>query len=108
MFPKTVPILETKDMCKGRYNDGNKCCLVGHSNKFVLENRKEIQKSLKKVIKEELGNSFGTDNYLAANIVLFNDNKKNTKPLLARVWNRAMFLLGYTVGNPEKKPLRKS
>jgi hypothetical protein len=40
---------------------------------------------------------------LSHDITSFNDHPKVTKTLIAKVWNRAMALLGYTEGNPEAK-----
>lgn len=37
----------------------------------------------------------------------FASDLQTPKELIARVWNRAMYLVGYTSGNPENQPLSK-
>lgn len=53
-------------------------------------------------IKEAIRERFPT---VSGSIAEINDSKPLTD--LARIWNRAMYLRGYTEGNPEKRKLRK-
>ena len=93
-WPEEAPILEGKDMVRYRYNsdDGKKSCLMGHvRNTFKYRFRYQVEKSIMDVISEVR---------FATSIVAFNDDY-STKELAARVWNKAMANLGYTVNNPE-------
>lgn len=106
-MPKTVWLLTENDMWKFQF-DGPGCrhCLLGwatqtcetypYSNNYKLNKFKNaIYKAMSEVISCGMA------------IVAFNDEKKYSKEFLARVWNRAMYLLGYTEGNPESKSLEK-
>lgn len=54
--------------------------------------------AIKEAIREVTG-------YRQEGVSRFNDDEQYPKSLIARVWNRAGYLLGYTGGNPENEPL---
>ena len=71
-----------------------KCFPKGDQFEWAIHN-------IAKVIREELG-------YNLRHIICdFNDNPKTDKRLIARVWNRTMFILGFTENNPESEPLKR-
>ncbi len=110
-WPETVPILTTTDMCKHSSERRGACCLVEWGrrifNPLDSVRRDKVFNELRYVIEEELGHSF-EEMHVRLGIACFNDRKDVPLQLLADVWNRAMFLLGYTQGNPCKKPLSKA
>jgi hypothetical protein len=113
-WPDTVPILSARDICKGGFNAGHwpnyTYCLTGWAreaqltvNPLAYKPSPRVWKALKQSV-SEVGLPPTVDvvrNYTD----LFNVNDRIPKPLAARVWNRAMAILGYTVGNPERKRL---
>lgn len=101
MAPRTVPILSAEDMCKGEFKKGDRCCLMGHANKFTDDQyRRLVIDVLTKVLIYEIRTE-------TSNIPEFNDKRNRPLSYLARVWNRAMYRLGYTEGNPESRRLRR-
>lgn len=112
MLPNSAPILSGRDIYRGSmaaHNDPKKqkqCCLLGHACKMVHGNAfgqfgpdyEVIRNKLMFVINEEMNEAYGS-------IVFFNDSSTRPKKQVARVWNRAMYLLGYTEGNPESEPI---
>lgn len=104
-MPTEVPILSARDFCRGSYGIDGVHCLGGwRMTIFRAEAGEQVvvsaSNAIHRAIKETGRTYYGR-------IPLFNDNPKHPKTLLARVWNRAMYLLGYTEGNPESKPLRR-
>lgn len=101
-WPKTMPILNGHDMFIGGYHSPcfRRHCLLGHSfvvganTNSVVENL--IQKSICKAITEVVNDA-------AISIPTFNDTHSLRTD--AQIWNRAMYLLGYTEGNPQSKPV---
>jgi hypothetical protein len=112
MLPDIAPILSGNDIYRGSmaaHRDPKKqkqCCLMGHACKMIDGNAfgkygpdfHIIRDKLLHVIQKELKEN-------TESIVTFNDNSNRPKKQIARVWNRAMYLLGYTEDNPESKKL---
>lgn len=116
-LPKTAPIISANDVVKGIMRDRDsielKCCLLGHIRYNLLDNSKVYTKnhcltaSSKRLIKQvesAIYNVITDELKLDLTIVRFNDHYAN-KTLIAKVWNRAMYNLGYTEGNLQNKPL---
>jgi hypothetical protein len=112
MLPNSAPILSGRDIYKGSmaaHRDPKKqkqCCLIGHACKMVHGDAfgpygpdyDIVRSQLIFVINEEM-------NQACFSLVTFNDSSMRSKRQVARVWNRAMYLLGYTEGNPESEPI---
>jgi len=108
-WPKEVPILDAHKMIQGEMHSqsGNRHCLLGwgHTvfpncvnstltgNQLVGKAREALIDAVKEVS--------GPCRHLS--VIHLND--VYPRRVAARVWNRAMYLLGYTEGNPESKPL---
>jgi len=96
-YPKTVPVLESHHIAKGILHDGDKSCLYGWSERtFTNAVKGTVEKFIMEAIKEKRKGA-------PQRIEAFND--KHSPKSVARVWNRAMYLLNYTEGNPESNPL---
>lgn len=96
-WPKEVPILTARNMHKGSFShqsrDDCHCLFTWSMNVFPVAS--SVRQMIRKTIRRK-------------SIVSFNDDPRNSKSTLARVWNRAMAKLGYVVGNPEAKRKRKT
>lgn len=96
-WPKEVPILTARDMCREEYDAGTRHCLMGWCyaafDNADLHYRVEdaIRRECKKICKRDCG------------VLSFNDDPANSKQTLAAVWNRTMAKLGYVTNNPEAK-----
>jgi len=116
MSKNEVVLLEAKDVYKGGFNSStNKThCLLGWCNKEFPDSKwnRRAKSKIRQVINNEC-NFDGMDEIMyemkismnPIDIIKFNDNYSTPRRLIARVWNRAMYLLGYTEGNPESGPL---
>lgn len=109
-MPEEVDMVSSRDICKRSMFEGEKCCLLGlvHNN-FSWTAYNSVSKEIKKVISSELKIpwlAFHTKEPPYLGITDFNDSPKTSKSLIARVWNRTMYRLGYTEGNPESKSLK--
>ena len=113
LLPQEWPILSARHMHKGTLykmlpvlsdrvgSDHNCACLIGWAGnviEFWGSQYKDVISALETVIEDELKIS-------SCAINNFNDRARVSKKLLARVWNRAGYLLEYTEGNPEDQPL---
>jgi hypothetical protein len=111
-LPKTMPVLTAADICREEFTHGEKHCLVGWarvavtgeaswappaSQSAIQKIRKALQEAGQEL--EAVGAEWG--------VIQMNDQTKNRKALLARVWNRAIAKLGYVVDNPEAKNLQR-
>lgn len=96
-WPEEVPILSANHMCKGDWTKGSRHCLAEWNDRVFPDHCGQVRLKIHEVIKE-----VGVSKTMP--VTSFNDN--HPVALNARVWNRAMYLLGYTVNNPEKKPLK--
>lgn len=118
-YPKQVPVLEGEDFCQGMKCRGMRC-LIGWSAAVFLDRDSDetgdyhllpqrVKESLLRSIRIEEGNTpklrqFDKDFILpdAGCVFIFNDGgfgRRKTaahRAALARVWNRAMEMLGYT------------
>lgn len=112
-WPKTVPILGAGNIHKGALSDGKgRYCMVGWLDEVFgvhgfydcddLLQITDRKKRAEGAVMESL-----SEVSRSVNIVTFNDNPRVKKSKIAKVWNRAMALLGYVVGNPEAKWLEK-
>ena len=105
-WPEEVLMLTDNNMCRNVYatEDGTKMCLLGWSYEVFpscLQQRNLVRAALTKSIEEVAGKS-----YTGGSIHFANDNIRRLS-LVARIWNRAMYLLGYTENNDEKKKLKQ-
>lgn len=93
-WPVEVPVLGPEDICRGALSRSNGThCLLGWKCK-VFGYVGNVQRKVVDEIFEVSGRP--------PSIPFFNDDRRNSKDELAKVWNQAMANLGYTVGNPEK------
>lgn len=96
-WPKEVPILKAKDICKGRFDGPNNThCLAGWAKKYWPDNYAKIWDVLNEMV--------SPDFYY---VYTFNDNPNITKKECVNLWNQCMANLGYTEGNP-MKPTKKT
>lgn len=117
-WPEEAFLVTAEDMQKvgnGLSKDGP-CCLYGYVNVFISGDprpysskdstgERAIRMKLKKAIEKAITQLQGTAPLSSgwSTIVTFNDSPDVPLALVARVWNRAMAILGYVVGNPEAK-----
>lgn len=102
-WPKTMPILNGNDMYHGALHGccGKRHCLLGYSvligdgKQSLLRN--EIEKNIYRAIAE------AKKGVILIYLSQFNDT--HSLRTNAQIWNRAMYLLGYTEGNPQSKPV---
>lgn len=103
IWPTEVPVLSAEDICRDEYDSGSKHCLCGWRwEVFGVSGNVPSLKvfhTVKAEIKAETGFARGEEG--------FNDDQSVSLRTIARVWNRAMARLGYVVGNPEAKNVRK-
>jgi hypothetical protein len=115
-LPETWPLLTGDDFCRHTFFEGDRCCLVGHAHRVCgqpLKGTGENMPSLKPKIDTDCAlvieaihrAIIETIGYRPKWISVFNDKPVVPKELLARVWNRAGYLLQYTEGNPEKEKI---
>jgi hypothetical protein len=103
---QSARLLTEDDFIKGSFgayrSEEGGCCLWGHCKRlshFAGVNSDLSKQIVSQVIDKELGEG--------KSLVNFNDSPLIPKSVLARVWNRTLYLLGYTEGNPEKRKLNK-
>jgi len=98
LWPETVPILNGNDMFLGDLHSpcGRRHCLVGHDLNVFGDLWVEVTDTIRLAIRESTGVDY--------HVPTFNDNHKCADN--AKIWNRAMYLLGYTEGNPQSKPVK--
>lgn len=104
-WPEDVPILEADDFIRGQLFAGQRACSVGWAIKTFSPMDYDIDRNVYSKLTEtakEMDAEFSS----GYGVYSFNDDPRNSKQLLARIWNRAMAKLGYVVGNPEAKCLR--
>lgn len=102
-WPKTMPILNGHDMCLNIFHSpcGRRHCLLGHS--FVVGDR--TSSFVEDAIQDQIAAAITeATNKKAPLIHYFNDH--HPCRINAKIWNRAMYLLGYTEGNPQSKPVK--
>lgn len=102
-MPEEVPILTENDICKRRLRslDGRRRCLIGWRDTIEPAQRNVVYGAICDAIRESIPQ---IDPKKKLCVPDFNDSRP--KAVVAKIWNRAMYLLGYTVGNPQKKPVR--
>lgn len=89
-WPNTVPILTADDFCRGMSRCGSQLCLASWLTKTFpnVHARGEATAALFEEIKR-------FTNPVSVTLIRFNDNPRNSRQLLADVWNGAMKRLGY-------------
>lgn len=92
-WPKEVPVLEARHITRHQFdsNDGKRHCLLGWRNTVFGDSPiqcSKVDEALAKAVKEAVG--------WDANPIVYNDNWSVPKTKIAKVWNRAMEILGYT------------
>jgi len=112
-YPDTMPVLESSDIIRNEYGEGRRHCLSG----WVLECvgwDSPLAASLEKRLfaeAERMGlRSCGVSmNYYHRfpSVVQINDDRENRPRELAACWNRTIARLGYVVGNPEAKNVKR-
>jgi len=100
-WPKTMPILNGHDMFIGDYHSpcGRRHCLIGQAETLEVTFTVEglVVDALTCAIRET------GDPMKRGSIGNWNDDHRCA--INAKIWNRAMYLLGYTEGNPQSKPV---
>ena len=108
-WPDEVPVLVAGDIHKGWFNGpGDTHCLAGWWREICDEpsdsySPSDVDEAIVEAARE-LG-AREADYKWGQSVSYINDG--NPKPLVARIWNRAMAKLGYVVNNPEAKYLKK-
>ncbi len=108
MMPEEVPILSARHMHKGNYNHPTKkdChCLAGWLRVVFVEMTHPSVDFPFLIAQRSIVDARAEAGFPNTPIVDLNDLCGLTKSELARIWNRAMYLIDYTEGNPESKPL---
>lgn len=108
-MPDEVPILSAENIEIGPYQSTSSCgCLMFHFRRtfkkdpFHEPDRSAIGRALIRSHQELRTGVDSSDRMGGPRWATYStDACKVTKSLMARVWNRAMALLGYTVNNPE-------
>lgn len=102
-LPKTVPVLTARKMHKGNY-DGPRGthCLLGWKFEAGLRDPRWWES-----VRCAASDLLRTD-VPYPSIVGINDSPKNSKALLARIWNRAMRKLGYVKDKSGKRFVLKA
>jgi hypothetical protein len=73
---------------------------------FITALRRVIHRELDALKRPQLRRPYGEGSI--GDIVQFNDDRGNPYVMLARVWNRAAALIGFTKGNPEATWARRN
>lgn len=98
MFPEIVPILSAEEIHQGNYDGPNGThCLLGWCREVFPDSWDGLFKTSHpafRALKAEVAKAEGVA-YDQAYLSCFNDS--STKPNVAKVWNKAMKTLGYTV-----------
>lgn len=107
-WPETVPILTAEDMCIVPLERGKCGCLSEWMSRCfddVMWNSNDDESLTVAMIEahNQLGTHVPKMNALNETYFTYQTNRfaKTTRVLAARVWNRAMAILGYVVNNPE-------
>ena len=94
-WPNKVPMLTYRDMCRDVMNgQSDTHCLMGWAQ--VVFPTEEMR--CRALAAMQVG---------PGAVSQFNDDRTNSQTKLARTWNRAMARLGYVVGNPEAKNVKR-
>jgi len=101
-WPKTMPILNGNDMYHGELHSccGKRHCLLGHSFVVGAKTNSDVENSILKAIRNAITEVVGT-----VDMMIYTFNDTHSLRTNAQIWNRAMYLLGYTEGNPQSKPV---
>ena len=96
-WPEEVKILSSKDLCHKYIGAGEKACLMGWwvrtFEECTIREDGQIGKAMRSAMKEIDPDVF---------VLTTPDwNDSHTLAECAKVWNLAMFKLGYTEGNPQ-------
>ena len=104
-WPKTMPILNGNDMYHGGFDSpcGRRHCLIGHGMLIGSKTDRSVEGAIYESVRDAINEATGIRRTRTIPIDLFNDNHKLSTN--AKIWNRAMYLLGYTEGNPQSKPV---
>lgn len=110
-WPKTVPVLSESQMDIGPYNSAPGCgCLAFWNDDTFPFGRYSAEANQIRLALVEAHDQLDT---VVANdprragidfVTCWSDEELISKSLLARVWNRAVAILGYVVNNPECTP----
>ena len=93
-YPETVPILSANDICRYSLSRHGKHCLRGWQQTVFGDYDSTPISDVDKALTIACG---------TREIMTFTDTPRRKLSVVARAWNRAMALLGYVVGNPERK-----
>ena len=105
-WPREVPILTGKDIIRGSVNssDGKKHCLVGWMYvAFGRTNGGGCDDTVWRQLLREINAARHPRKTKVkwSSVAVFNDRAHVSRAFIAKIWNRAMYKLGYTVGNPK-------
>lgn len=94
-WPKKVPILDADDICRFAFNEGNKHCLVG----WIVDTFGGRATGLSDYEYSREGSIVADEIIKDVNRwpMNFNDDITNSSEDIAKVWNKTMRNLGYTV-----------
>lgn len=101
-WPETMPILNGNDMYHGGFDSpcDRRHCLLGHSFVVGAKTNSYVEDSIQKSIRNAITEVVGT-----VDMMIYTFNDTHSLRTDAQIWNRAMYLLGYTEGNPQSKPV---
>ena len=91
-WPTEVPVLTSRDMCKGQLHRGERSCLIGHVFKTFGESKGIILGKVRRALGKRCLQHDADPQYSTASF--FNDDHTLTEN--AKVWNETMADLGYT------------
>lgn len=97
--PLRARLLSEEDFCQGDRTSNGQRCLLEWSMKMDIREACPLFAQVREAIKE----ASGLPDRSQVAVVYFNDN--NPPDVLARVFNRALYLAGFQAGNPESQPL---
>ena len=116
-YPKEWQNLEAKDFCRKAYAKGSRYCMEGWLNRITRGNAADIwlepvdkRDALRNYIRKAaiiFGAKNPPDRDRRGFCAVMSDDRDNSLPLLAHIWNLAGAMLGYVVSNPETKTLKK-
>lgn len=90
-MPRSLPILEREDFCKGRLTNGSRHCTVGWMITAQLPRTLAVER-----VWHQAATEVGIKDGSLTAVYTRNDHPTTTLAKLAEAWNRMVKLLGYT------------
>lgn len=108
-WPEEVDVVGPEDICRRTLasNDGRHCLYGLVRKNFPNRDACTEMKIIAEIGKAafELGAAKVSKEYPALSEI--NDALRNSRRLIARIWNRSMAKIGYVVGNPEARYVKR-